>query len=91
MTVKQDVFLTFHLIGSFPGAACSLGVNVGDNCKVEDKDAGYVFDLGRIPTSPYFDGKFASVKHGKYNFYLQVSKTAICFMYWTQSTLFNRN
>ena len=32
----------------FLAAACSLGVNTGQDCKVEDADAGYVFDLSPL-------------------------------------------
>ena len=42
-------------------AACSLGLNRGQDCKVEDKDAGYVFDLSPLATHTWNKSDYYSV------------------------------
>ena len=57
----------------FPAAACSLGVNTGKDCKVEDKEAGYVFDLTPLATKTWVNDDFYTVKStSQYNFQLKV-------------------
>ena len=57
----------------FTAAACSLGVNIGQNCKVQDKDAGYVFDLGPLAKKISTKGlDFYSIKDQEYTFQLKV-------------------
>ena len=54
-------------------AACSLGLNVGDDCKVEDKDAGYVFDLTPLATHKWEKKDFYTIKStSQYEFQLKV-------------------
>ena len=54
----------------FLAAACSLGVKRGVNCKVQDKDAGYAFDLTPL----------AEHKWGKNDSYLlQVDKSVYSY------------
>ena len=47
-------------------AACSLGVNTGRNCTVQDLDAGYVFDLNPLASHIY------SVNQSDYTYELKV-------------------
>lgn len=58
----------------FLAAACSLGVNRGDNCKVEDSDAGYVFDLSPLAKHTWDNGNdfYSLVNRSQYTFELKV-------------------
>ena len=42
----NHVFFGFNYL--LPAAACHLGVRKGQDCKVEDTDGGYVFDLNPL-------------------------------------------
>ncbi|KAL9969231.1 hypothetical protein ACROYT_G021424 [Oculina patagonica] len=55
-------------------AACSLGLNTGDDCKVEDKDAGYVFDLTPLARQMWDKNDFYTVQSSssQYKFQLKV-------------------
>ncbi|EDO46654.1 predicted protein [Nematostella vectensis] len=56
--------------------ACPLGVNVGENCKVQDPEAGYVFDLSPLSTAkpPFSKNSYftANSTGSGYEFFLKV-------------------
>lgn len=66
-----------------PAAACSLGLNVGQDCRVEDKDAGYVFDLTPLAQKTWNNKDFYTVENGEsqYRYQLKVRTKTASFSY----------
>ncbi|XP_072218868.1 cation-independent mannose-6-phosphate receptor isoform X2 [Leuresthes tenuis] len=62
----------------YTAAACVLSKMQGDDCRVEDPQAGFFFDLSPL-TKP--DGSFYNLTNGNYNYYINVCgpvKTGTC-------------
>ncbi|XP_022790425.1 cation-independent mannose-6-phosphate receptor-like [Stylophora pistillata] len=55
-------------------AACSLGLNTGEDCRVEDKNAGYVFDLNPLANKTWHNKDFfnLTMKGSQYSYLLKV-------------------
>ncbi|KAM9840298.1 cation-independent mannose-6-phosphate receptor [Aulostomus maculatus] len=62
----------------YTSAACILSKTQGDNCKVEDPQAGFSFDLSPLTKA---DGGFYNLSNGGYDYYINVCgpvKAATC-------------
>ncbi|KAM4529814.1 cation-independent mannose-6-phosphate receptor [Fundulus diaphanus] len=59
----------FYELEWYTAAACVLSKTQGDDCKVEDPQAGFSFDLSPL-TKP--KGSFYNVTSGGYNYYINV-------------------
>ena len=67
----------FGLNYLLPAAACHLGVRKGQDCKVEDTDGGYVFDLNPLARHTWNNKDFYSVvNQSQYTYQLKVG---LCF------------
>ena len=67
----------FGLNCLLPAAACRLGVSKGQDCKVEDADGGYVFDLNPLARHIWNKKDFYSVvNQSQYTYQLKVG---LCF------------
>ena len=67
------LFAFFLLLLISLAAACPLGVNSGDNCRVEDKVAGYVFDLSALAESGQNGKDYFTANDTQYLYQLKVS------------------
>lgn len=70
------LFFVYSMI--LPAAACSLGLNVGQDCRVEDKDAGYVFDLTPLAKKTWGQKDFVTAVNNinsQYKYRLKVRLT----------------
>ena len=75
-TYNHLLFFVYSMIS--PAAACSLGLNVGQDCRVEDKDAGYVFDLTPLAKKTWGQKDFVTAVNNinsQYKYRLKVRLT----------------
>lgn len=75
-TYNHLLFFVYSMI--LPAAACSLGLNVGQDCRVEDKDAGYVFDLTPLAKKTWGQKDFVTAVNNinsQYKYRLKVRLT----------------
>lgn len=77
-TYNHLLFFVYSMI--LPAAACSLGLNVGQDCRVEDKDAGYVFDLTPLAKKTWGQKDFVTAVNNinsQYKYRLKVRNTQL--------------